>query len=270
MKPLRVIIADDEPLAREGIAHLLAGDPEIAVIGSCADGEEALRAIGTERPDLVFLDVQMPRRSGVAILQELAPADRPATVLITAYDQYAAEAFDLGIIDYVVKPFRDDRFRLAVTRAKERIRRSAAGGGAAQAAGPVETKGGAPFRGPELPRGSGDPRLPQRIVFRVEHDYVLLNPDDVAWIEAQGEAIKVRAGGQNHAVRESLTSVEKRLNADRFVRIHRSFIVNRGSIRRISPTLYGDHEVHLADGTRIPMSRTYRDKLSLLLATVTP
>lgn len=272
MKRLRVLIADDEALAREGIALLLARDPEIEVVGTCADGEATLQAIRTHRPDLVFLDIQMPHRSGIDLLAELSATERPAIIFVTAFNQYAVQAFDLGSFDYVVKPFRDDRFYAAVARAKERLGRRDMGDlqrSAIDLIHELQKAQGLRPAPPPAHSGNGSSR-PARIVFRVENEHVFLNAADIAWIEAQGESIRVRAGGQNHPVRETLIAVEKRLDPYLFVRVHRSFIVNRNCIKKISPTLYGDHTVHMADGTKVRLSRTYRDKLKVLLLAITP
>lgn len=276
MNPLRVLIVDDEPLARENLAVLLRDDPEVALAGTCADGQAALAEIRARRPDLVFLDVQMPQLSGLEVFSQLAPAERPAVVFVTAYDQYAVQAFEMCAVDYLLKPFRDARFRSALDRAKQEVRRAnwaemqrrakelldqlrLLGGGTGA---PAEPAGGSAGPG----TGASAPRL----VFRIGREHVFIEAAAIVWIEAQGDFIKLRAGGQTHLIRESLQGVEKRLDPNRFVRIHRSFIVNTGCIRRITPVLYGDYDVFTTDGTKVRLSRTFRDKLKLLLAAAEP
>jgi two-component system, LytTR family, response regulator len=234
MKKITTLIVDDEPLAREGIAAMLEHDPDFAIVGSCADGLTACAEIREKRPDLVFLDVQMPQLNGFETLERLPPQGRPAVIFLTAYDGYAIPAFEIGAVDYLLKPFRDVRFRAALDRAKDQIRRTAS-------------------------------RPPSRLVFKVGSDYVFVAAGEIAWIEAQGDLVKLGAGSQPLLARESLQSVEKRLDPGSFVRIHRSFIVNLEHIRRVKPALYGDYTVLMSDGIKIRLSRSYRDKLKAWL-----
>lgn len=263
MNRLRVLIVDDEPLARENIAVMLRNDPEVELIGTCADGLAATAEIRARRPDLVFLDVQMPRLGGLEVFAQLPPKERPAVIFVTAYDQYAVRAFEMCAVDYLLKPFRDVRFKAALDRAKEQIRRDDWG----------EMRRRAKELIAHLQRmEAGDsplhvePAAAARLVFRVGREHLFIDTADIAWIEAQGDFIKLHAGGQTHLIRESLHGVEKRLDPARFVRIHRSFIVNTGSIKKITPAPYGDYDVLTTDGAKIRLSRTFRDKLSVLLA----
>ncbi len=245
MSRIRTLIVDDEPLAREGIALLLARDPEVEVVGACADGQAALEEIRRQQPDLAFVDVAMPRLSGFEAIEQVPDADLPAIVFVTAHHQYAVRAFAACAVDYLLKPFRDDRFQAALLRAKEHVRRRRLERRPPEAAAP----------------GTAAPRL----VFKVGSDFVFLNPDELIWVEAQGNFVKLGVAGQTHLVRESLQSVEERLDAAQFARVHRSFLISLRHIRRIVPARYGDYRVLMSDGTKIRLSRSYRDRLKALL-----
>lgn len=264
MKKIRVLIVDDEPLAQQGIALMLRDDPELEMIGLCGDGRTALETIRTQRPDLVFLDAQMPHLGGVDLYAQLAPGERPAVIFITAHADYAVQAFEMCAVDYLLKPFRDTRFHAAVQRAKEHIRRSDFR--------EVERRMTALLD--QLRRLEGAPATPPaeappgRLVFKIAGEHLFLEPADLAWTEAQGELVKLSVNGALHLVREPLHLVEKRLDPARFVRVHRSFIVNVAHILKITPTLYGDHTLLMRDGAKIRMSRTFRDRLPQLLAPV--
>jgi two-component system LytT family response regulator len=265
MKKIGVLIADDEPLARQGIELLLKDDPEVEVVASCSDGLSALDAIRARKPDLAFLDVQMPKCTGLEVFERLAPSERPAVVFVTAHDDYAVKAFEMCAADYLLKPFLDARFKAALTRAKEQVRRADLEELQRKAQDLLRHLGR--LGAGEAPGAGLSPRPapPARLVFKIDGAHVFVAGEQIAWVEAQGESVKLKIGNQTHLVRESLQDVEKRLDADRFVRIHRSFIVNRRRIQKITPTLYGDHDVLMDEGTKIRMSRTFRDRLKLLL-----
>ena len=262
MSRIRTLIVDDEPLAREGIALLLAQDPEVEVVGACGDGQAAVEEIRRKQPDLAFVDVHMPRLNGLDAIEQLPAADRPAIIFVTAHHQYAVRAFAACAVDYLLKPFRDDRFQAALARAKEHVRRLHLVRMQRQAQEPCEARG----PGAAEPRGSGaHPAAAARLVFKVGAEYVFLNPDELIWIEAQGNFIKLGAVGQTFLAREALQSVEERLDSRQFARVHRSFLINARHIRRIVPVLYGDYQVLMSDGAKIRLSRSYRDKLKTLL-----
>lgn len=263
MKKIKVLIVDDEPLAQQGVALMIQNDPELEILGTCSDGLSSLEAIRTQRPDLVFLDAQMPQLGGIEVYRQLAPAERPAVIFITAHADYAVQAFEMCAVDYLLKPFRDTRFHAAVGRAKEQIRRSDY----------HEVQRRMTALLDQLRRMEGEPAAPRaelpatsRLVFKVAGEHLFLEPADLAWIEAQGELVKLCVKGAHHFVREPLHVVEKRLDPERFVRVHRSFIVNTAHIKKITPTLYGDHTILTNDGAKIRMSRTFRDKLPQLLS----
>jgi two-component system, LytTR family, response regulator len=264
MKKIRLLIADDEPLSRAGLAMLAERDDEVELVASCADGQSALEAIRAQRPDLALLDVQMPRLNGVEVVRALGPEERPMVIFVTAHREFAVQAFEMSAVDYLLKPFGDERFRSALGRAKERIRRPDLG----ELSRRTEQLSDRLSRIEERERsepGAAGATAPERVAFKVGGEYLLLAPGDVAWIEARGDSIRLGGAGGTHTVRETLQSVERRLDPDRFVRVHRSFLVNVGCVRRIAPTVYGDHDLLMSDGTRIRLSRSHRDKLRSLL-----
>lgn len=261
---IRVLIVDDEPLAREGLAVLLGADPEIEIVGQCADGAAALQTIRREHPDLVFLDVQMPKKDGFEVLEGLAPAERPAVVFVTAYNQYAIRAFEASAMDYLLKPFSDKRFQQALARAKEEYRKS-------RTLDVDQRLEELLARVSELRRGGGPklatptPEYAERIVVKSSGDLHFIKTSDVLWLEAQGDFVKVQTLGQPQLVRETLQSMEQKLDGGRFIRIHRSFLVNVEHIKRVAPALYGDHTVIMSDGSKLRLSRNFRGKLKALV-----
>ncbi len=269
MKKIRILVVDDEPLARDGVLAMLKDDPEVEILGTCPDGQAALAAIRAQRPDLVFLDVQMPRRDGFAVLAELKPEERPAIVFVTAYDQYAIQAFEIGAIDYLLKPFRDVRFAAALARAKAEIRRArefdmgrkleqlldymraASGSGAGLAAG------SSPVAGAE----SSD-----RVVLKTGNDLHFIRTADIIWVESQADFVKVHTTGAAQLVRETLQNLEQRVPAAKFLRIHRSSLVNLEHVKKVTPALYGDYTVLMSDNTVLRLSRKNRGKLKQLIS----
>jgi two-component system LytT family response regulator len=261
MKTIRTMIVDDEPLAREGIALMLADDPEIEIVAQCGDGEEAVAQALEHKPDLAFLDIQMPRLNGLEVVDRLPPESRPVVVFVTAHDQYAVGAFERSASGYLLKPFQDERFRTAVTRAKEQVRRIDLDGMLRRTeqllAQLLEARPeSAPAREPE-------PR--RRLTFKSAGSYVVAPHDEISWVEAQGNQVKICASGKAYLVRETLEQTERRLEGGQFLRVHRSFIVNTDHIREIIPLLYGDHTVVMDDGAKIRLSRSYRHQLRGLL-----
>jgi len=266
---IRTLIVDDEPLAREGLAGLLGADPEIEVVGQYADGAAAVQAIRRDHPDLVFLDVQMPKRDGFEVLEGLVPAERPGVVFVTAFDQYAIRAFEACALDYLLKPFSDKRFQQALARAKEEIRRS-------RTAEVDQRLEELLARVSDLRRGAAanpapaGPEYSERIVVKSSGDLHFIKTSDVLWVEAQGDFVKVQTLGQPQLVRETLQVMEQKLDGGRFIRIHRSFLVNVEHIKRVAPALYGDHTVIMSDGSKLRLSRNYRGKLKALIGKTPP
>lgn len=230
MPEVRALIADDEPLARRGIRQLLAAHPDVVVVAEARDGVEVLEALDARAVDLVFLDVQMPRLDGLAAMRSRGADRLPLVVLVTAYDGFAVEAFALPALDYLVKPVSEERFAATLARVRERLRLTA-----------LEAKGA------------------RRLVVPTARGELVLDVDEIDWIEADDYYAAVHARGARHLVRESLASLEARLDAARFLRVHRSAIVRLDGVRELRT---GDEPiVVLRDGTRVPVSRRRRERI---------
>ncbi len=269
MKKIRTLIVDDEPLAREGLETMLKPDPEIELVGTCADGQSAVEAIRARAPDLVFLDVQMPKRDGFGVLAELKPAERPMVVFVTAYDQHAIRAFEVSAVDYLLKPYSDARFAAALARAKEEIRKARTSNLSRQVEHLLEQVRGLEAKpggtaGADAPAGPA-PDYADRIVLKADGALHFIKTRDVIWIEAQGDFVKVQTHGKTQLVRETLQSMERKLDAAKFLRTHRSFLVNLEHVKKVEVALYGDYVVFMSDGSKLRLSRNYRSKFKALL-----
>ncbi len=252
MEPVRALIVDDEPLARETIHMLLDDRPEVEVVGVCANGEEAVAAIQEKAPDLVFLDVQMPALDGFGVIQAIGPARMPVVIFVTAYDQYALRAFEAQALDYLLKPFDDERFMQALDRAVQRVRQQAVGAFNTQLAGLMQ----------HLKR----PTYLERIMVKTNDAVVFVDTDVLTWIEAAGDYIVLHAGGTKHLLRETMRGILEQLDPRRFVRIHRSSIVRIDAIARLEPFFHGDYVVILHDGTKLKLSRRYWEQVEAVLS----
>ena len=247
---IRAIIVDDEPLARERVRMLLATEPDIEVVAECGDGAAAVERIEALEPDLLFLDIQMPEMDGFEVLQALATI--PAgVVFVTAYDAYALRAFDVAAADYILKPIDEERFRLALGRARAK----------AVSQNPVPDEA----LNSVLDWVRASPRMPQRFVVRTGSRVSFVRAEDVAWVEATGNYARLCAGGRTHLVRETMKSIETRLDPERFVRIHRSVIIQVDAIENMTPHTHGEWIVRMRDGTRFTSSRTHSDRLRALM-----
>jgi two-component system LytT family response regulator len=243
---------DDEPLGRERIRTLLGDDAEVEVVGECSDGKQAISSIERTRPDLVYLDVQMPEMDGFAVLDAIAGERMPAIIFVTAYDRYAVRAFQVHALDYLLKSFDRERFQDALRRAKEQIRRSQEGLWNDRLTGLLEDL------------QARQTRL-TRFVIRSAGRIFFLRVEDIDWLEAAGNYVRVHVGRESHFIRETLQSVEGRLDPTRFLRVHRSTVVNCDRIKELQPLFHGDYVVKLRDGTELTLSRNYREKLAGLL-----
>jgi two-component system LytT family response regulator len=270
--PLRVVVVDDEPLARTGMCGLLARDPELAVVAQCADGAEAVAAIAGLKPDLVLLDVQMPEMDGFEVLREIGPARMPVVVFVTAFDRFALRAFDVAAVDYLLKPFDDERFDLAVARAKHAVRNAEAGELGRRLMRLVERQGAPPpaaeMRGdaPADVAPAAPARWASRLVVKGTGRTVFVRVDEVDWIEADDYYARLHVAGKAHLLRETMGSLEARLEPARFFRVHRSAIVNLDRVREVQLLFRGEHVVILHDGTRLKLSRSRLEKLEAMLA----
>lgn len=258
--PLRVLIVDDEPLARRTLRKLVAQDPELAVAGECKSGREAVAQLRAAPPDLLLLDVQMPGMDGFEVLRQAGVAP-PVTIFVTAFDRHAVQAFEAQALDYVLKPFHDERLRRALGRAKAQVRQGRAQGLAQQLAALLGT--GAAAAAAALP----GPRYLERVALREGGRVQLLGTDEIDWIAADDYYAEVHAGGQAHLLREPLRDLEGRLDPARFFRVHRSAIVNLSRIKEIRSSSQGDHTVLLHDGTELRLSRHRRGALFERLGT---
>lgn len=256
---IRTLIVDDEPAARDAIRSLVAEDPELVVTGEAGDGRSALEAIRALAPHLVFLDVRMPELDGFTVLSQLEPAQRPVVVFTTAFDRYAVDAFEAHAVDYLLKPFNDDRFREAVRRAKEEVRRGRVGALSGELRELLEGLAGAPKDA--RPHG---PYL-KRFVIKSGGRVTLVDVRDVDWVEADGDYVRIHTGPVRHALRETMTRLAHELDPAHFVRIHRSTIVNIGRIGELQPYFRGEYLVVLRDGTRLKLSRHYKERLEAAL-----
>ena len=261
---VHALIVDDEPLARRGIQKRLQAHPDVEVVGECESAEEAVEAIRSLRPDLVFLDIQMPGATGFAVIERVDVEPVPVFVFVTAYDAHAIRAFEANALDYLLKPVDDERFARAVERAVRAVkdRQTVAEASAWRArllallgtgSGAVEA---APRAEPAAPTPT--PLRPERIPVRDSGRILLLDPGDIDWIEAEGDYVRVHCGARSYLIREGISSIEARVAGTALVRIHRSTIVNVGRVQELRPRENHDFTVVLANGTSLRLSRTYR------------
>jgi two-component system LytT family response regulator len=262
---IRTLVVDDEPLAREGLLDLLGGDPEIEVVGSCANGKEALNLVRRQHPALLFLDVQMPEMDGFEVLEAMESLEEsaPVVVFVTAYDQYALRAFEMHALDYLLKPFDDDRFEKALRRAKTQVRQEQADTLSQRLMAMLET-----YRGggvPDSEAGEEGTYL-TRLAIWSSGRVVFLKIEEIDWIGAADYYVELHAGGKAHLLREPMARLEEKLDPKRFLRIHRSAIINVDRVREVRTSSLGERFVLLADGTKLKLSRSRRDKLQVLMA----
>jgi len=244
----RVLIADDEPLARERLRMLLAQEEWVEIAGECQNGQEAVAAIHKLHPDLVFLDIQMPGATAFEVIQQVGAPRMPPVVFVTAYDKYALRAFDVHALDYLLKPFDRERFQQALGRARQQLDR--------KDAGELER------RLLELVQDlRSSPQRPERFVIKSGGRVFFVRTDEIDWIEAAGNYVKLHVGNEAHLLRETMNSLEAQLDPDVFYRIHRCHIVNIERVKELQPWFNGEYVVFLRDGARLTLSRGYREKL---------
>ena len=251
-RTIRALIVDDEPLARRRIKRMLAHDPDVAIVGDCSNGKEAIAAIKSESPDLIFLDVQMPEVDGFDVLAAAQTSGRPLVIFVTAYDQYAVEAFRLEAMDYLVKPFDRRRFEGALQRAKSRL-----------ASGrEIDLNQQTLALLAELKAQSNHV---ERLVIKAGGRAFFLKTDEIDWIEAEGKYVRLHVGKESYLLREAMGSMESQLDPKKFPRIHRSTIVNIERVRELQPWFHNEYRVILKDGTELMLSRSCRKRLGELL-----
>jgi two-component system LytT family response regulator len=246
--PVRTIIVDDEELARERLRSLLSKEKEIEIIGEAGDGKSAVALIDKEKPDLVFLDVQMPELNGFEVLQNLS--HQPNVVFVTAHDEFALKAFDVHAVDYLLKPFDKERFQTALKRVLEKVRSKAL---EAEKISAVLNE----VKPPSKPV--------ERLMVKTEGRVLLIKTEDLDWVEAADNYVNLHVGNEAHLMRETMSSLEGKLPPEKFMRISRSSIVNLERIKELQPMFHGEYVVILKNGTKLTLSRTYREKLDQLM-----
>ena len=249
-KPISALVVDDEPLAREIIREMIRRDAEISVIGECGNGMDAVTMIETERPDMVFLDIQMPEMDGFAVIEAVGAQDMPVVVFVTAYDQYAVNAFKVHALDYILKPFDWERFADALLRAKSQIRRES----------DLSDKLDALLR---QMRKKHD--FVERLIIKTNGRVIFLRTEEIDWIEAEGNYVRLHVGKDSYLQRDTIGGMEAKLDPTQFPRIHRSAIVNIDRVQELRPWFQGDYCVILRNGKELPLSRNYWDKLRQIL-----
>jgi len=246
---LTVLIVDDEPLARDGLRMLLAADPQVATILEAKNGREAVTAIRARRPELVFLDVQMPEMDGFSVVQEVGPERMPAVIFVTAHDRYAIRAFEINAIDYLLKPVTPERFRQALERAKTRMN-----------------------TGDETNRRmvslleaiASSSRYVTRLAIRSGSKTSFINVEEIDWIQAAENYVELHAGRARHLLQVAIRTLQASLDPELFVRIHRSVIVNIGRIQELQPASHGEYVIVLRGGVRLQSGRSYHEKVKAL------
>jgi two-component system, LytTR family, response regulator len=246
--PVRALLVDDEPLGRDRLRMLVASEGWLEIVGECADGTSAVAAIQKLRPDLVFLDVEMPGASGFDVIEAIGADKMPFVVFVTAYDKYAIKAFDVHAVDYLLKPFDRDRFHQALARARQQLEQRSGGELERRLLALVQDLKPA------------HQKL-ERFVIKSGGRVFFVRAEEIDWIEAAGNYVKLHVGAEAHLFRETMNALEARLNPDTFYRIHRSHIVNIERVRELQPWFNGEYVVFLKNGTRLTLSRGYREKL---------
>lgn len=249
--PLTTLIVDDEPLAREGLRELLSRDPEVTAIREARDGHEAVTAIRESNPDLVFLDVQMPEMDGFEVVRKIGAEHMPAVVFVTAHDQYAIQAFEINALDYLLKPVIEERFVKSLVRAKSRIRPDVAADSYRQIIGLLETI-------------ASSRSHVKRLAVRSAGKTVFVDLEDIDWMEAAENYVELHVGPVSHLLHVTMNTLEKSLDPEIFLRIHRSIIVNLGRIKSLQSGVHGEYVITLRDGTRLQSGRTYAERLRAL------
>lgn len=259
--PVRVIVVDDEPLARRRLRRLLDGRDGLELVAECGDGREAVRSLRQLEPDLVFLDIQMPELDGFGVIEQVGSDHMPEVIFVTAYDEYALDAFAVAALDFLLKPFEDRRFEATLARALDRLHERRAAALGERLACLVESR--------RLARGS-EPDVPSDPVRRLpieKRGRIYFVPvSEIHWIEAEGAYVRLHTSSGSHLLRDSLKRLETALDPNRFVRIHRSSMVDLERIVELRPLFHGEYQVVLESGAELKLSRGYRDQLPRLLA----
>lgn len=249
---MKVAIVDDEPLARERIRTLLAHEADVEVVAECGEGRLAVEAVQALRPDLLFLDVQMPGMDGFDVLTALGVPRLPITIFVTAYDRYAIQAFEVNAVDYLLKPFSPKRLRAALDRARRELEKADGQEVGQRLVSMLEHIGGAK-------------KYQRQLVVKQAGRIVFVRVEEIDWIEAEGNYVRLHAGGTSYLIRETMKGIETKLDPEQFVRIHRSTIVQADRIRELQPLFHGEHAVILRNGVRLVASRGPDNRLKRLI-----
>jgi two-component system, LytTR family, response regulator len=253
MTSRRVVIADDEPLARERVRMMLQQHAGYDIVAECGDGQTAVEAIIAHKPQLVFLDIKMPGFDGFEVVTALEDLQvKPAVIFVTAFEGYALQAFDVSAVDYLLKPFDASRFEQALGRAESRL-------------GPASEAGIDPALRGFLETLRAERAYPERFLVRGATHLYFVRAENIEWADAQGNYVRLHAGGRAHFVRDTMKAFETKLHPDRFLRVHRSIIINIDHIQRLEPHGHGEYAITLRDGTRVTSSRAHGDRLHALL-----
>lgn len=243
---IRTLIVDDEPLARDRVKRFLRDEADIDVIGECGNGADAVSTIREKKPDLVFLDIQMPEKNGFEVIKSLNGKQLPTIIFVTAYDQYALQAFDVHALDYLLKPFNRERIHRSVTRAREQIEHKRIGSLDERLTSLIADL-------------KTEKKYLERLVVKSVGRVFFLKTEEIDWIEAAGNYVKLHIGRESHMIRETMNGIEAKLDPDIFLRIHRSTVVHIDRIKELHPMFSGDYAVILRDGTELALSRNYRE-----------
>jgi two-component system LytT family response regulator len=260
MPAMRVVLADDEPLARARLRSLLSRHEDVEIVAECANGPEVVAAVEAHRPNVLFLDVQMPGQSGVEVVQAIGPRAVCAVVFVTAYDEHAVRAFEQHALDYVLKPVDDERFERTLERVRERLAERSA----SALTESVLRLLGQQQVGSARPPATSSP-YPARLLLRSTDRLSFVDVAAVDWVEADGDYVRLHTGKSSHLLRSTLSALEAQLDPAVFVRIHRSTIVRLARVREFQPYFHGEYVVLLHDGTKLKLSRSYRDRLQTVL-----
>jgi two-component system LytT family response regulator len=245
---IRALIVDDEPLARARIRRFLATEKDVEIVGESGDGRAAVADVKRLKPDLMFLDIQLPEAAGFQVVEELASEQMPVVIFVTAYDRYAIQAFDVHAIDYLLKPYTRDRFSRAVDRARKQLSNASRSDFDQRLMSLLEHAAG------------GETRHLQRLMIKSSGRIYFIKADEVDWIGAEGNYVNLHVGRDTHLLRETMSHLATKLDPEKFVRIHRSTIVNVDRVKELQPLFSGDYVAILRDGTQLNLSRAYREK----------
>ncbi len=246
------MIVDDEPLGRDRLRNFLLREPGLTLIGEATHGEEAVRLIRQLRPDLVFLDVQMPGLNGFGVLEQLGDEVPPGVIFCTAHDEFALKAFEVHAVDYLLKPFDRERFRTALARAGERLRSAQRNELSARLAAVLEQLQPA------------QPKAMDRIPVKTNGRVIFINVPEIDWVGSADNYVELHVGGHSHLIRDTLTKMEQQLPPERFVRISRTAIVNVERVQELQPLFHGEYSILLKTGAKLTLSRSHRDQLARL------